>query len=284
MISKNLFCLFFLFISFNLSGQTFKPSKDKLYQSLIGDVYMLSLFVDTRTDYWEDEEIDYYYKQLMKSQTWLENQAIEYDQILTFENDYFINNKDKIYLKDALIGQSPRSTIKKALVELGYDNVEDFLTSTNFDFKKHKLKLLFFVKQKDRSHAYNYWSNDDIDLAIIYCRSTHGTVTNHHVISHEILHQFGAWDLYPGKSQTRETAKKAKELFPNSVMIYTWRNRENLEVDELTAWRIGWHYDYKKEYTQFDPNERPKSTRGRKKKGRTSIKFDLKRKKNKKKE
>jgi len=143
---------------------------------------------------------------------------------------------------------------------------------------------LFFVKQKDRSHAYNYWSNKDIDLAIIYCRSTYGSITNHHVVSHEILHQFGAWDLYYGKSQTKETAEKAKELFPNSVMINTWRNRENLEVDELTAWRIGGHYDYKKEYKQFDPNQKSKSNIKRKKKGGTSIKFDLKRKKNKKKE
>jgi len=119
MLNKALFCLFFLFNFFNLNGQTFKPSKDKLYQSLIAEAYILSLFVDTRTDYWEEDEIDYYYEQLIESQAWLGDQAIDYDQLLTFENDYFINNKDKIYLKDAIRGQSPKSSIKKALVELG---------------------------------------------------------------------------------------------------------------------------------------------------------------------
>lgn len=278
MFKKRLVFFILMLMVFNVNGQTFKPSKEKIYQSLIGDVYMLSLFVDTGEDSWEDEEVDYYYEQLMESQFWLEDQATDYGQVLSFDNDYFINNKDKIYLKDAIVGQSPKTTISKALVELGYEDIEDFLETTNFDFKKNRLKLLFFVKQKDRSHAYNYWSNEEIDLAIIYCRSTYGTTTNHHVISHEILHQFGAWDLYYGRSQTTETAEKAMELFPNSVMINTWTNRENLLIDELTAWRIGWSYEYKEEYYQFDPNERSRSNMGRKKTGKTSIKFDLKKK------
>lgn len=286
MIKKTSILSIFLFAFINLNAQVFKPNNEKLYQSLIGDVYIFTLFVDTDEDSWEEEEIEYYYNQLLESEKWLVNQASNYDQQLNFENDYFTDNKEHIYLNDIRRGQSPKSTIHKALAELGYRNFDNFLDMANFDFEQKKLKMVFFVKKQDRSHAYNYFSNKDLDLAIVYCKSTYGMITNHHVVSHEILHQFGAWDLYYGKSQTVESATKAKELYPNSVMINTKRNRENLEVDELTAWRVGWNFKYKKEYAQFNPaaNKERKSeeikTREAEESDGFSIKFDLKRKKN----
>ncbi len=276
-MKKRLLILFILSnITLSLSAQTFSPNKEKIYQSLIGEVYLFSLFIDTEEEDWEEEEINYYYTQLLESEAWLTDQATYYDQVLSFENDYFIDNKQQIYLNDIRRGQSAKRTVNKALVELGYDDFEDFLEKTNFDFSKNRLKMVFFVKKKDRSHAINYFSNKDLDIAIVYCKSTYGRMTNHHVISHEILHQFGAWDLYNGESQSAEFAEKAIKLYPNSIMINVWRNRDNLEVDELTAWRIGWHYDYQEAFAQFDPNEK-KRIKTKSKKG-TSIKFDLKRK------
>ena len=50
---------------------------------------MLSLFVDTRNDTWEDSEMEYYLKENEKSQSWLVEQAENFDQELEFNNDYF---------------------------------------------------------------------------------------------------------------------------------------------------------------------------------------------------
>lgn len=138
--------------------------------------------------------------------------------------------------------------------DLGYENIEAFLDDNNFDKSKEKLKIVLFVKSNDRSHAYNYWSVDDIDLAIIYCKSTFGMLTDQYVISHEMLHQFGAWDLYyeMGKIQTKESSIAAKTNYPHSVMINTFRKKELLEVDDVTAWRIGWT-DWNEAYNIYDP-------------------------------
>jgi len=114
-----------------------------------------------------------------------------------------------------------------------------------------------------------------VDIAIIYCRSTYGISTDQYVISHEMLHQFGAWDLYFGTSQSEEQAAKAKELYPHSVMISTHRNKADLEVDDLTAWRVGWHVDVKQDYLDLTPvRDGTREKRGRKSKNK-SIKFDL---------
>ena len=103
------------------------------------------------------------------------------------------------------------------------------------------------------------------------------------IISHEILHQFGAWDLYQGKSQTLKSAKKAIELFPNSIMINTKRKKAQLKIDGLTAWRVGWKKK-KWEYDQFNPktNGSKEELNRKKNGGGVSFKFDLKRKKKKK--
>ena len=284
---KSLFSfILFLFISSSIQGQNYKPSKDKLYQSLIGEVHILTLFVDTDEDYWEDDEKGYYQRQLETSQKWIIDQAKNYDQELEFNNEtFFVDNFNSVYLNKIKRGENPKKTVAKVLDELGYDDFENFQTRNSFDFKEQKLKVVLFVKSYDRSHAYDYFSNADLDLAIIYCKSTNGMVTNHYVISHEILHQFGAWDLYQGKSQTLENAQRLKELFPNSIMIDVFRNRSKKEVDDLTAWRVGWHVDMDDEYMSFAPIKskgKPTAkerTYRKKSKSKTALKFNLKRKK-----
>ncbi len=226
-----------------LYGQGYKPSKIKEYMSLTNKVHILSFFIDTKHDSWEEEEIDYYYKELINSQEWLSTEASYWDKDLEFDNEYFfMDNKSVVYLEEVPRRTSPKRTIKKIMNEINYDDFDQFLDENRFDLSEEKLKVVIFVKSNNRSHAYNYWSVKDMDLAVIYCKSTYGMLTNQYVISHEMLHQFGAWDLYyeKGKSQTEESGKKALEEYPNSIMINTWNNQESLEIDEVTAARIGW--------------------------------------------
>jgi hypothetical protein len=246
-------------------AQRYVPSEAKAYQSLTDEVFLMSFFVDTEKDYWEDAERDAYVHRLQESQTWLVGQAANYGQELYFNNDYFFRNNEIVYAEEVVRGKSYR-TLELVLQNMNYRSLEDYLSANNFDAKINKLKVILFVKSNDRSHAYNFWSNDKIDVAIVYCRSTYGFPTSHYVISHEILHQFGAWDLYFGESQSEEKAEKALALYPHSIMINTYRNLSQLEVDELTAWRVGWHNDFKEEYNDFipvrveKPQARPKTT------------------------
>jgi len=253
----------------------YRPSEEKLYQSMIGEVHILSVFVDTQKDHWEEEEQEYYYGELLKSQNWLKTQAKRYKQQLEFNNEYFFRNKEVIYVQDADRG-STRHLLDKVMEEWNYQDFEDFTKKNSFDFGKQKLKVIFFVKSNSRSHAFNFWSNKEVDIAIIYCRSTYGMTTDQYVISHEMLHQFGAWDLYFGTSQSEEQAAKAKELYPNSVMISTRKNRSSLEVDALTAWRVGWHVDVRQEYLDLTPVRDSRREKNRRKSSKKSIKFNLK--------
>lgn len=234
-------------------AQTGQQPSIKAYLSLTGDVHFLTLFVATAEGSWEDDEKEFYYQKLLDGQQWLTEEAARYGNDVTFNNDTFADNAAEVNMPAlATARMSPDALVGEIMEELFYRDLEHFFSSYNFDFKREKFKILLFVKSNNRSHAYNQWSVDDVDLAVIYCRATSGTVTNHWVVAHEILHQFGAWDLYYDTySQTVESAALAKEMFPNSVMIDTWM-RTTKEVDPLTAWRVGWA-DYDDSYAQFDP-------------------------------
>lgn len=272
---KNILFLALIFSIANpILTQNYKPSATKQYQSFIGEVFILSLFIDTETDYWTDEEQAHYLEELHKSQTWLRDQAWRYEQDLTFNNDYFLRNNEIVYIEEASRSNSYQ-LLGKVMKEMNYEDIDEFMEYNNFDFTKQKLKVVFFVKSNSRSHAYNFWSNSQVDVAVVYCRSTVGMQTDHKVISHEILHQFGAWDLYFGESQSEEKAAQLKELYPQSIMISTWRNREP-EVDELTAWRVGWNTTFKPLYNEFTPVRDNNRSRSRQK---TTITIPLGRKK-----
>lgn len=56
-------------------GQNYRPSPVKAYLSLTGEVNLLTFFINTAYDYWDEEEVDFYYEELLESQKWLEWQA-----------------------------------------------------------------------------------------------------------------------------------------------------------------------------------------------------------------
>ena len=54
------------------------------------------------------------------------------------------------------------------------------------------------------------------------------------MIVHELMHQYGAVDLYDLGSEGVEEI--SEQIFPDSVML----KQEGTEIDELTAYLIGW--------------------------------------------
>ena len=282
---KSTLLLFVFLTSLNhVSAQT----KIKEYLSLTGTVNMLCVFVDTDEGEWEEDEKEAYYKEFLVAQDWIIEEAQFYDKVLQFDNDrFFIDNLKQIYIDRIDMRSGSRFVSRKMLAELGYDSMNDLLSSNRFDLKKDKFKIVLLVKQSSRSHAYNFWSVESVDLAIVYCRHTMGLSTDKYVMAHEMLHQFGAWDLYAGESQTTESAAKARELFPNSVMANTFSNKELLEVDALTAWRIGWN-EFDESFAEFNPKHNRAAAReemeakqkARSGKKSNEIRFDLGKKKN----
>ena len=288
MFKRFLLAFLLLSVASNLTAQNnkyrklTKPEKDKLgaadQNKLYGDIYTLCFFIDTQFDEWTEEEVEYYLLELESSQYWLADEAARYGVEVNFINDFF-QTVEEIIEVPYVRSNNSWQLLDKTMREMSYDNHQQFLDWQQFDLENNKLSVLFFVKDNNRSHARNYRSKKNLDTAVIYAKSTFGRPTTHYTISHELMHLFGAWDLYHGESQTREQAELLLEYFPNSIMINTWRNHENLEVDELTAYLIGWTDEIEEEYLNFKPDraavaEEKKRERFDKK----AMKFSIKKK------
>jgi len=262
------------FMTTNSYSQDYKLTDREKYKSLIGEVYFLTLFVETHNGYWEDEEKEHYYKELLKGQTWIIENGKKYDQRIIFNNEHFLFNQSEIYISN-LEEFEPRELYNEVLDKLSYQNSYHFINSNNVKLHPNKLRILLFIKSETRKHGFDYWAKEKSPIIKVYCSNTYGLMTDGYKISHEILHHFGAWDLCYGDSQSLEKANKAKALYPKSIMTkqVTWDSE--VTIDELTAWRIGWNYKKREEFNQFRPNQEPRISESQ-----TSIKFKVVKDKN----
>ena len=89
---------------------------------------------------------------------------------------------------------------------------------------------------------YIYYINKDIE-------------TNTAAIAHEILHLFGACDLYELDDNEHDRAIKTELMFPNSIMHNTHRDIWETQIDEINAWLVGLKAEGKDWYRWFEPDQ-----------------------------
>ena len=75
---------------------------------------------------------------------------------------------------------------------------------------------------------------------VCFARYPDGTPTCAASYAHEILHNFGAGELYFPFDRTDTRAKRARQLFPNDVMSRVDRDIAKVHVGPFTAYRVGW--------------------------------------------
>jgi len=243
-------------------AQKYSPIEELRKRSMTGEVYFLPFFVDTQFGEFEEDEIEYYLKELRKSKDWIIEEAKVYKEIeLEITDDFFDSHEEVVLLNNVKNwNRGGNHNLKNDIAEyLGYESIIDYIDFNNIDLNEIKVAVLCFVKRNGRSHAYDFnrsiFSEDlSDDHSIIFCSSKNGFYTDYKTISHEILHMFGAWDFYQGEPQNPTKAKELKKLYPNSIMGSTY-NIDTPNIDELNAWRLGWNmspkkffYDYKPEY------------------------------------
>lgn len=228
---------------------------------LSGDMYVLSCFVSADNTEWTANEKKEALAALSKSQSWLQKQAKRYNAPLTFTGGSFgqtadIKNNDIGY--GTACGNERVDVISEVLTSIGYDGPRDFYKWVLTNTTCTKTYILLFVKGKGISYSMPYTKRCNPDVyfvegSVIYSHDPEGHKLNESDIAHETLHLFGAWDLYETFEQTAKREARARELYPNDIMLRTSYNINELEVSELSAWAIGWNNNYKPIFNWFKP-------------------------------
>ncbi len=210
---------------------------------LEGRNLLYSLFVDTPQSTWSREEMEDTLQNLNRAALYIEETAQEYGQETKLVCDWQEN--------EDLIGRAAvdfeiaddKDFVDRLDQEIGVwvENLVDYGAMTE-EYGAEGIALLVFVNNPGTSYAIVYDGVDNPKESVVFFAGEPPAV-----YAHEILHLFGAHDLYQEAEYTKEITDYLQEAYPLEIMrTVTGQKGEIFEEDivntvsPVTAYHLGW--------------------------------------------
>lgn len=207
-----------------MKAHIFFRAKDKgMSRCMRGKVMVEMVFVaDRQTDWIQDEKDNFYsvYKTAMAD---LCRQAEQAGVDLSFSTTIGAFRYKGVMDPNQFTSSIVPLVQGQYLQEQGFANHEAFVASRKQTCNVDEVALMFVMEKHFRAFA---MSGDSLE----YCVLTEGN--DAHAITHELLHLFGATDLY----YPYHIYGLTMQYFPKTIMC----NYDGQEVDPLTQYLIGW--------------------------------------------
>jgi hypothetical protein len=263
--------IIFVFSSFSIKRMDYRQAKNKnVCKELSGEVLVYFIFVDSKeTSPWTEFDIQSTIDSLETAVQWIKRKATENHIPLRIVSDYHIGNEYTTVRKNLPNGTVQKSitepNLKTGLYEMNRwaDNIARTVGSTFSVNEKDGLPEIKNPRDKERLIAYlrdenqvesvallylvnNYFRSDisipvntmdtdDVEFAVLSYKYPS-------VIAHNILHLFGAADLF--ETPYRRNQKKIEELqqvYPDDIMTNVYgRYLHKLDIGDYTQYLIGW--------------------------------------------
>ena len=249
------------------ANDTSESSKDiGTAKVLSGSIYVLSVFVAPHSNPWKPFDIERQKKKVFEAERWLKMQALRYGRNVDFVNSAF--GSDGSFVDDEIPhdwdSDDAYSYPSKVLLKVGFSSKDAFVNWVSHHTGCSQCLAIIFSNTKGRSFAspvtkelYSYNPHKyNLECCFLYRHYTDSDVeTNTAAIAHEILHLFGAWDLYELDESDHNRAIKTSMMFPNSIMLNTHRDIWETQIDEINAWLVGLKEQGKDWYRWFEPDQ-----------------------------
>lgn len=219
--------------SFKLGSAKYLEGKNLVY----------SLFVDTPDAKWSDKEKQEVLENLKIAEEYIETAARDYrkkvDLVVDFKENPSLTGTGKIYfsVKDGKDYEErlDREIAKWLDTKISYEEL----------LEEHKAKgiaMVVFFNHKGTPYAICYDGVDNPQESLIMFADEVPSV-----YAHELLHLFGAHDLYEDAEYTQEVCEYIQKAYPLEIM-YTVKdstgrmNRTTIEneISPITAYHLGW--------------------------------------------
>jgi hypothetical protein len=138
----------------------------------------------------------------------------------------------------------------------GCASLSEFRKSLIAEFRCQQIFLVAMIETDGRAYAcpvFDVGSESSGVPAVAAYRTFNGHHGHDAVFAHEILHLFGARDLYEMFEISEQQARTAKVAIPGEIMHECWEPLERLHVCELTAYRVGWSTRWQPWFCEFEP-------------------------------
>lgn len=212
-------------------------------RSLEGKNLIYSLFVDTPDAEWTDRDKKKALKNLKIAKEYIEAEAKGYhkkvDLVVDFEENEDLTGNARINfsLKD---GEDYEEALDEEIAGWLEDQI-DYEALTK-EYKAKGIATIVFVNHKGSTYAICYDGVDNPQESLVMFA---GEVPA--VYAHEILHLFGAHDLYEDAEYTEEVCEYVKKAYPDEIMYTVKDEKGRLNSSEIqnqlspvTAYHLGW--------------------------------------------
>jgi hypothetical protein len=257
--------LFLFFVGFIYSQQketispylyydttTINPAYGSAKQ-LKGKTHIVNCYVSVGNYKWSAAEKKSILAKQAAGLEWLKNQGVLRNisdfsfstSNIGFDNDIQINKIER----DAEPSKLKVNWVPLVLDAAGYKDLSLFYDLVKSESKADNIVVIIFAKERGRSYAqpaYNNARNNNrfLEGAVIYDQQFNGEEMTSASMIHEMLHLFGARDIYKSKTKNDDAVTKMRSVFSNSIMLDTHRDIKPLFLEQLTAWCIGWSKNY----------------------------------------
>ncbi len=221
---------------------------------LQGKPTLAVLFVEDTESSWDATLMQHFQNvQIAKAVTFLEEQAAKRGVSLDITTKYYhgtLVGGGRVYYPDAIahaVDERDYDLLETVVANMNEGVGDEFLAKLMKENGGQDVVFLFMVNKDGLSYARHHIRPDSqmVEYAVAYARHTDVPATDtlhkktHNrasVIAHELLHLFGAEDLY-GQP---EREKLALAQYEKDIMLWTesFINRNN--VGDFTAYCVGW--------------------------------------------
>lgn len=212
-------------------------------KSLEGKNLIYSLFVDTPDAKWTDRDKKKALQNLEIAKEYIETEAKSYrkkvDLVVDFEENEDLTGSARINfsLKD---GEDYEEALDEEITAW-FDEQIDYEALCK-EYKAKGIATIVFVNHKGSTYAICYDGIDNPKESLVMFA---GEVPA--VYAHEILHLFGAHDLYEDAEYTEEVCEYVKKAYPDEIMYTVTDKNGRLndseiqnELSPITAYHLGW--------------------------------------------
>lgn len=255
-----------------------KGKSKNVCKELRGDVLLYVIFVDTKTTApWTEFDIQTTMDSINVATNWLRTKALANNIPLTIKTDFFVGEQYSVLKRDL-----PEETVSKSISTPNYRNgmanmnkwadyiarkagasfyLQDKDGIPEIKNPKNKERLIAFLRDEHKVESIalmymvnNYYREDiSIPVNILNTDEVEFAVVSYKYpseISHNLLHLFGAADLYETSyRQSEKNIAFAQQEFPNEIMQNPYaKTLGSLEISDFTKYLIGWETDLDEKY------------------------------------
>lgn len=187
-------------------------------KSLAEDAYVIVLFLDDGGSSWQEAEMDTYLKEAVDpAMEYLRHQAAEYGYVLELDCSYYADASGAPVslsysgtIADGDAQQKNSDIMEQCALQLGFESQWDMLEVDRMDTGMEQIAYLVCVNGPGRSYAVCSMGESGIEYPVLF-NDIPRKWSRRNAVVHELLHVFGAEDLYAEGGRNRSREKLAKK-------------------------------------------------------------------------